>query len=84
MQRGDLRVPVGAAARRLGVYWPGLAVAVNRPYYRPNNTTTRGQISKILEVAIFPDCQNRTPTPTPLLARAVPTVTHMPTGVPQH
>lgn len=29
----------------------------NRPYFRPNNTLTRGQTSKIVSNTFFPDCQ---------------------------
>ena len=35
---------------------PCLAPA-NRPYFRPNNPATRGQMSKIAANAFFPDCQ---------------------------
>ncbi len=29
----------------------------NRPYFRPNNNATRGQMSKIAAQAFFPNCQ---------------------------
>ncbi len=29
---------------------------LNRPYFRPNNNATRGQISKITSLAFFPGC----------------------------
>ena len=29
----------------------------NRPYFRPNNYATRGQVSKILANTFFPNCQ---------------------------
>ncbi len=28
----------------------------NRPYFRPNNNTTRGQLAKIVSAAFFPNC----------------------------
>jgi subtilisin-like proprotein convertase family protein len=31
--------------------------AGNRPYFRPNNNATRGQVSKIVAGAFFPNCQ---------------------------
>jgi hypothetical protein len=30
----------------------------NRPYFRPNNSATRGQVAKIVTNSFFPDCQN--------------------------
>jgi hypothetical protein len=29
----------------------------NRPYFRPNNTVTRGQASKMVASAFYPNCQ---------------------------
>jgi hypothetical protein len=29
----------------------------NRPYFRPNNNATRGQMSKIAAEAFYPNCQ---------------------------
>ncbi|MBF6613144.1 MAG: S-layer homology domain-containing protein [Chloroflexi bacterium] len=31
----------------------------NRPYFRPQNNATRGQVSKIVSNAFFPNCQTR-------------------------
>jgi hypothetical protein len=31
----------------------------NLPYFRPNNPTTRGQISKIVATTFYPGCQGR-------------------------
>ena len=39
-----------------GPFEPCVAPA-NRPYFRPNNNATRGQMSKIAAEAFFPNCQ---------------------------
>ncbi len=37
----------------------------NRPYFRPNNNATRGQMAKIAAATFFPNCDTPGPTPTP-------------------
>ena len=39
-----------------GPFEPCVAPA-NRPYFRPNNNATRGQMAKIAAAAFFPNCQ---------------------------
>jgi hypothetical protein len=38
-----------------GAFEPCVAPS-NRPYFRPNNPATRGQMSKIAALAFFPNC----------------------------
>jgi hypothetical protein len=39
-----------------GPFEPCISPA-NRPYFRPNNNATRGQMAKIAAEAFFPNCQ---------------------------
>ncbi len=46
-----------------GAFEPCVSPA-NRPYFRPNNNATRGQMAKIAAAAFFPNCS--TPAVAPL------------------
>jgi hypothetical protein len=35
----------------------------NRPYFRPGNNATRGQVAKIVNNTFFPNCQDPGPSP---------------------
>jgi hypothetical protein len=52
----------------------------NRPYFRPNNSVTRGQTAKIVTNSLLPNCQDPTPGPT-ATSTATPT-TGPPTATP--
>ncbi len=53
----------------------------NRPYFRPNNSVTRGQAAKIVSSTFFPGCADPTATPTPIRTPTA-TRTETPTGTP--
>ncbi len=55
----------------------------NRPYFRPGDNTTRGQLSKIAATTFYPNCDSPAPSPSPSTTpRATPTLTPTPSPTP--
>ncbi len=63
-----------------GPFEPCVAPA-NRPYFRPNNNATRGQMAKIAANTFFPNCYTPGPTPT-ATNTSTNTPTHTATNTP--